>query len=281
MLDNPEVFGTMGWYAPIYWGDIHAKPCWDMGPAAEYTCEELQYLRADFRGQRQVDEALARLGDISLAAEVRRYCTSQEVIKELEEAIKKLKDNIFVHVDRSRHSVAWLGLPFTKVITALTYIKGPFVDDWVNMLMKDLVKVTTTGATGYKDKSDASLWTNFENGFKNAWGDTAKKQMAMDQLFNLKMEGTDIDTYNTTVTCEQHNCPKNTNNPHVRATDTPVPTNASTPTTPSPTTTPTLNPSITTMPTLTKIQQIQALIGSMTEEEHGKYLDAQDMGEDF
>ena len=84
MLDNPEVFGTMGRDSPIYRGDIHAEPCRDMGPAAEYTREELQYFRADFRGRRQVDEALARLGDISLAAEVRRYRASQEVIKELE-----------------------------------------------------------------------------------------------------------------------------------------------------------------------------------------------------
>ena len=80
-----------------------------MGPAAEYTREELQYLRADFRGRRQVDEALARLGDISLAAEVRRYRASQEVIKELEVAIKRLEDDIFVHVDRSRHSAKRLG----------------------------------------------------------------------------------------------------------------------------------------------------------------------------
>ncbi|KAF8264689.1 hypothetical protein EI94DRAFT_1805457 [Lactarius quietus] len=109
MLNNPEVFGTMGRYSPIYRGDIHAEPCRDMGPAAEYNREELQYLRADFRGRRQVDEALARLGDISLAAEVRRYRASQEVIKELEAAIKKLEDDIFVHVDRSRHSAAWLG----------------------------------------------------------------------------------------------------------------------------------------------------------------------------
>ncbi|KAF8257050.1 hypothetical protein EI94DRAFT_1709706 [Lactarius quietus] len=85
MLDNPEVFRTMGR---------------DMGPAAEYSHDELQYFHSDFQGKRQVDEALARLGDISLQAEVRRYCTSSEVIKELEAVIKKLEDDIFIHVDR-------------------------------------------------------------------------------------------------------------------------------------------------------------------------------------
>ncbi|KAF8259542.1 hypothetical protein EI94DRAFT_1813182 [Lactarius quietus] len=46
------------------------------------------------RMPRQVDEALARLGDISLQAEVRRYRASQEVIEELEAAIKRLKDDL-------------------------------------------------------------------------------------------------------------------------------------------------------------------------------------------
>ncbi|KAF8273090.1 hypothetical protein EI94DRAFT_1696922 [Lactarius quietus] len=105
MLDNPEVFGTMGRYSPIYQANIHAEPCRDMGPAAEYSRDELHYFRADFRGKRQVDEALAQLGDISLQAEVRRYCASMEVIAELEAAIKKLEDDIYVHVDRVQHSV--------------------------------------------------------------------------------------------------------------------------------------------------------------------------------
>ena len=109
MLDNPEVFGTMGKYSPIYRADIHAEPCRDMGPAAEYTREELGYFRADFRGKRQVDEALARLGDISLQAEVRRYRASMEVVAELEQAIKKLEDDIFVHIDRAMHSSRRLG----------------------------------------------------------------------------------------------------------------------------------------------------------------------------
>ncbi|KAF8260201.1 hypothetical protein EI94DRAFT_1812016 [Lactarius quietus] len=109
MLDNLEVFGTMGCYSPIYQANIHAKPCRDMGPAAEYSRDELQYFRADFRGKRQVDEALARLGDISLQAKVRRYRASMEVVAELKADIKKLEDDIYVHVDQARHSATRLG----------------------------------------------------------------------------------------------------------------------------------------------------------------------------
>ncbi|KAF8259011.1 hypothetical protein EI94DRAFT_1814142 [Lactarius quietus] len=109
MLDNPEVFGTMGRYSPIYRADIHAEPCRDMGPTAEYSRDELQYFRTDFRGKHQVDEALARVGDISLQAEVRCYRASMEVVAELEAAIKKLEDDIYVHVDRAQHSATRLG----------------------------------------------------------------------------------------------------------------------------------------------------------------------------
>ncbi|KAF8262372.1 hypothetical protein EI94DRAFT_1808886 [Lactarius quietus] len=103
-----------------------------MGPAAEYSREELQYFRADFRGKRQVDEALARLGDISLQAEVRCYHASMEVVVELKAAIKKLEDDIFVHIDRARHSAARLGRAhalrrFALVIRQLsTVVVGSF-----------------------------------------------------------------------------------------------------------------------------------------------------------
>jgi hypothetical protein len=48
LLDNPKVFGTMGLGETIYRGEIHAKLIHDMGPPAEYTHDNLQYLHADF-----------------------------------------------------------------------------------------------------------------------------------------------------------------------------------------------------------------------------------------
>ncbi|KAF8264062.1 hypothetical protein EI94DRAFT_1703532 [Lactarius quietus] len=80
---------------------------WD--PPLSILARICSTLELTFRGRRQVDEALARLGDISLSAEVRRYRASQEVIKELEAAIKRLEDDIFVHVDSARHSAKRLG----------------------------------------------------------------------------------------------------------------------------------------------------------------------------
>jgi hypothetical protein len=99
LTDNPKVFRTMGWGETIYRGEIHAKAAHDMGPPAEYTHDDLWYLRADFQGKWQVDNALRCLGDISLAAEVRRYCAAMEVVGKLEASIKRLEDDLFIHID--------------------------------------------------------------------------------------------------------------------------------------------------------------------------------------
>ena len=62
-----------------------------------------------------------------------------------------------------------------------------------------------------------------------------------------------------------HSCPKNTNNSQTKARE--ATTEKTTDTT--------------TTPKLTKAQQIRTLEEAMAEEERVKYLDAQDMGQDF
>ena len=70
MSDNPEVFGTMGRGEPIFCAEIHAAQSHDHGRAAEYTSDDLKYLRTDYAESRVVDDALSHIGDISLTAEV-------------------------------------------------------------------------------------------------------------------------------------------------------------------------------------------------------------------
>ena len=48
MSDNPEVFGTMAWGEPIFRAEIHAARSHDHGKAAEYSLDDLKYLRADY-----------------------------------------------------------------------------------------------------------------------------------------------------------------------------------------------------------------------------------------
>ena len=87
MSDNPEVFGTMGRGEPIFRAEIHAARCHDHGKAAEYTLDDLKYLRADYAESRVVDDALSHIADVSLTAEVKRYRAAVEICEQLENQI--------------------------------------------------------------------------------------------------------------------------------------------------------------------------------------------------
>jgi hypothetical protein len=91
-----------------------------------------------------------------------------------------------------------ISIPFFCVLTALSYIKGPLVKDWVNMQDKELEQCTDLTKPGSVCKSNETLWNEFETSFKAAWTDTTKVQSAYSQLMKLQMKDLDIDTYNTT-----------------------------------------------------------------------------------
>ena len=84
---------------------------------------------------------------------------------------------------------------YDRVLTALTYIRGPMVNDWVNTQENNLVTRTNTTRPNHVRKDDEVLWAEFEMVFHDAWTDTSKKQNAYDQLMKLTMAGWDIDTY--------------------------------------------------------------------------------------
>ena len=85
--------------------------------------------------------------------------------------------------------------PFDRVLTALSYIRGPMVDDWVDAQETHLTTRTDTTQATFVPETDPILWTEFSNAFKDSWKDTSKKQNAHDQLRKLTMKGWDIDTY--------------------------------------------------------------------------------------
>ena len=86
-------------------------------------------------------------------------------------------------------------LPFDCVLMALSYIRGPLVDDWVDAQETHLTTRTDTTQATHVPETDPVLWTEFATAFKDAWKDTSKKQNAHDQLRKLVMKGWDIDTY--------------------------------------------------------------------------------------
>ena len=84
---------------------------------------------------------------------------------------------------------------YDQVLTALTYIRGPMINDWVNTQENNLITRTDTTQPNHVCEDDETLWTEFETAFHDAWTDTSKKQNVYDQLMKLTMAGWDIDTY--------------------------------------------------------------------------------------
>ena len=87
--------------------------------------------------------------------------------------------------------------PYLRTMYALSLIKGPLVNDWVNDQVTDLRQKVTRLANPI-GRDDNILWTAFETAFTNAFTDTAKAQNAHAALEQLTMRGDDLDTYIST-----------------------------------------------------------------------------------
>ena len=96
----------------------------------------------------------------------------------------------FRHYTLNNRTHPAMTLPFDQVLTTLSYIRGPLIDDWVNAQETHLTTRTT-----FVQETDPVLWTEFATAFQDAWKDTSKKQNAHEQLHKLVMKGWDIDTY--------------------------------------------------------------------------------------
>ena len=86
-------------------------------------------------------------------------------------------------------------VPYDRVLTALTYMRGPLINDWIDQQEKRLDARVNTTKRGHVQETDEILWNDFEAAFLTAWTDTSKKQNAYDQLMRLTMNGWDVDTY--------------------------------------------------------------------------------------
>ena len=86
-------------------------------------------------------------------------------------------------------------VPYDRVLTALTYMRGPLINDWIDQQEKKLDARIDTTKRNHVQETDEVLWNEFETAFLAAWTDTSKKQNAYDQLMRLTMNGWDVDTY--------------------------------------------------------------------------------------
>ena len=87
--------------------------------------------------------------------------------------------------------------PFKRVVTALHFIRGPNVNDWVEEQLTGLTN-KVTHATHPIDRGNEVLWNDFEQAFRAAFTDTTKKQSAHAKLQALKMRIGGLDNYTAT-----------------------------------------------------------------------------------
>ena len=81
--------------------------------------------------------------------------------------------------------------PYSRIVTALSYIKGEKVKDWVTTQLDLLDKKIQDGVL----YSDERLWAAFDKAFADAFTNITKEQDAYSALKDLKMVGEDLDTF--------------------------------------------------------------------------------------
>jgi len=81
--------------------------------------------------------------------------------------------------------------PFLKVALCLSYMNGPKIDSWARHRRLWLKAQKDAGVS----IMDRSLWDNFKADFCRAYADQDAKLMAYQKLNELRMHGSDIDSY--------------------------------------------------------------------------------------
>jgi hypothetical protein len=81
---------------PIYRSEIHATPVNDRDDThPEITNKSLQMLEPSYRDCTAVEDALGRVGDRSLGAEVTRWNTLKRKVKHIQDQIREREDQLF------------------------------------------------------------------------------------------------------------------------------------------------------------------------------------------
>ena len=96
--------------------------------------------------------------------------------------------DVYAKINRKNESMRE---PYSRVLMAISFIKGKKVRDWARGRVLALEQETDNG-TPYDDER---LWRDFANAFNEAFTDTTRAQDAYNKLKAFKMEGDDLDSY--------------------------------------------------------------------------------------
>ena len=92
---NPTVEGCMQRGSPVYLGEVHAAPDFDHGDMPQYAHKQRCHLLSNYAQQHKVDDALERIGDKLLIAEVARFCGTMDALEHLQKEIWEREDQLY------------------------------------------------------------------------------------------------------------------------------------------------------------------------------------------
>ena len=108
MTNDPYMYGMLNSTGEVFKGMIHAAPVLDITNVPCLTVEDLTTLRFDFPDATRINNALARVGDRSLVAEVHRFRHIKQRFAELAEQMKTLEEEMWMLQTKQRQCVGCL-----------------------------------------------------------------------------------------------------------------------------------------------------------------------------
>ena len=108
MTNDPYAYGMLTSMGEVYKGLVHAAPILDLTRVPRLGADDLASLRFDYVDALRIDNALARVGDKSLCAEVHRFRHIKKQFAELDTQMKMLESEMWALQTRQRQCVGRL-----------------------------------------------------------------------------------------------------------------------------------------------------------------------------
>jgi hypothetical protein len=95
MANDPYAYAYVSSNGPMYVGKVYAAKDTDQWSIVKYDHDDLRYFTFDYADKEAVDNALMRMCDPSLVAEVHRYRCLAKRILTLHKKLKKIEGELF------------------------------------------------------------------------------------------------------------------------------------------------------------------------------------------
>jgi hypothetical protein len=112
---NPTVDGCMYKGGVVHSGEVHATAEHDRGDTPDYTHEQLRHFRSNYSHRHEVDDALKRIRDKSLLAEVSHFRGTMDTMECLNKEIQERKEEMYSSGNDNRKCVRRLKRAHTLI----------------------------------------------------------------------------------------------------------------------------------------------------------------------